>query len=123
MVDDLLTIINCGCQSVAANEFVMNKIEMMKLSCGEDKCKQIHVGNTRRGCPVLKVHGENMKKVSQEKYLGDTISEVITSINGSNHKNIAARKNKGIGSVAQIMTILNSASLGQFYFDMALILR
>ena len=101
----------------------MNKIEMMKLSCGEDKCKQIHVGNTKRGCPVLKVHGENMKKVGQEKYLGDIVSEIITSINGSNQKNITARKNKRIGSVAQIMTILNSASFGQFYFDMALLLR
>ena len=101
----------------------MNKIEMVKLNCGEDKCKQIHVGKKQRKCPVLKVHQENMKKVSQEKYLGDIISEEITGLNGSNQKNINARKNKGIGIVSKIMSVLNSASLGQFYFEMALLLR
>ena len=71
MVDDLLTITNCGSKSVAANSFVMNKIEMVKLSCGEDKCKQIHIGSQKRGCPVLKVHDKDIKKVCQEKYLDD----------------------------------------------------
>ena len=94
MVDGLLAISNCGCKSLAANSFVMTKIEMLKLTCGKDKCKQIHIGKEERGCPTLKVHGEDMKKVNQEKYLGDIIGEILVSRNGSNQKILMLEKAK-----------------------------
>ena len=53
-----------------------------------------------------------------EKYLGDLISN-----NGSNQKNILARKDKGTGIVSQIMTKLGGIIFGPYYFEVGLILR
>ena len=53
-----------------------------------------------------------------EKYLGDLVAN-----DGSNTKNILARKSKGIGIVDQIMTKLRGTVYGPFYFEVGLILR
>ena len=57
-------------------------------------------------------------KTDTEKYLGDLISS-----DGSNKKNIQARKEKGIGIVSQIMGILEGTIYGPYYFEVGLILR
>ena len=59
-----------------------------------------------------------IEAVSQEKYLGD-----IISIDGKNSKNITARKNRGIGIVTQIISILDEICFGKFNFEVAMILR
>ena len=53
-----------------------------------------------------------------EKYLGDLISH-----DGSNTKNILARKAKGAGIVDQIMGKLKGTVYGPYYFEVGLILR
>ena len=59
-----------------------------------------------------------MVEVEEEKYLGDIISK-----DGKNIKNFKARVNKGTGIVNKIMTMLDGIPFGQFYFEVALILR
>ena len=59
-----------------------------------------------------------MKEVNHEKYLGDILSN-----DGKNVKNIAARKNRGHGTISQIMSMLDDICFGKFYFEVAIILR
>ena len=59
-----------------------------------------------------------MEEKKEEKYLGDVISR-----DGKNIKNIKARVAKGKGIVTRIMTILEGIPFGQFYFEIAVILR
>ena len=123
-IDDLNGIAKCGIESVALNTFLTTQIEMKKLRLhtadekGKSKCVKLHVGGIRAHCPVLKVHGTNMPEVSEVTYLGD-----ILSYDGKNSKNIKNRISKGIGIIAQIMNILEDASFGHYYFEIALLLR
>ena len=59
-----------------------------------------------------------MEELSNEKYLGDIISQ-----DGRNYKSIKARLNKGRGIVKKILNILNSIPFGKLYFQIAMILR
>ena len=59
-----------------------------------------------------------MEEKKEEKYLGD-----IISTDGRNIKNIKARVAKGKGIVSRIMTILEGIPMGEFYFEIAMILR
>jgi hypothetical protein len=59
-----------------------------------------------------------METSEAEKYLGDLIAN-----DGTNTKNIQARKAKGIGIVDQIMDMLTGTVFGPFYFEVGLILR
>ena len=122
MVDDLLDVKECGMESVASNVFVVKKLEMCRLKFGKKKCHKFHVGKKCQFCPVLQVHGEDIDIVSQDKYLGDIVSETIQA-DGSNSKNVAARKGASIGITSQIMTILSTVNLGSYYFETAVLLR
>ena len=53
-----------------------------------------------------------------EKYLGDLLSSDC-----SNQANISAKFDKGMGLIAQIMSILSSVSVGVHYFEIAVLLR
>ena len=55
---------------------------------------------------------------SYETYLGDIVCN-----SGSNDRNIENRYNQGIGSVSQIVTILNQVSLGHYHYEIVLVLR
>ena len=123
MVDDILDIQLCGFNSVASNTFINTQIEMKRLTLHTDKCKQIHVGQEYEFCPSLKAHDKDVKLVTQDKYLGDIISSTIYGEEGSNNKNIKQRKSSGMGISSQIMSILQSVSLGYFYFEIAKLLR
>ena len=59
-----------------------------------------------------------MEDVEEEKYLGDIITH-----DGKNVKNIAARTNRGIGTVNQIMSILDDICFGKYYFKVAMVFR
>ena len=48
-----------------------------------------------------------METVEEENYLGDIISS-----DGENSKNITARANRGIGTINQIMSILEDVCFG-----------
>ena len=85
---------------------------------GKSKCVKMHVGKQSDFCPNLKVHGTVLNEVSEESYLGDLISS-----DGKNTKNIRNRISKGIGLISQIFNLLESASFGAHYFEIAMLLR
>ena len=97
-------------------------MEIKKLIFSDTKCKHIHAGKESPFCPDLQVHGKPMEKSSREKYLGDLICDTLLG-NGCNEQNVKNRKSKGIGIVSQIMVILETVSLGYFYFEIAILLR
>ena len=114
MIDDILAIAKCGIESVAVNMFVNCKIEMKKLPFSIPKCKHLHVGQCNPFCPTLLVHGEEVEKTTSEKYIGDFITGTIAECNNDN---VSFRHTKGLGIVAQIMSILDSVSLGSYLFE------
>ena len=59
-----------------------------------------------------------MSEVSKAKYLGDILNE-----EGNIDDTIEDRKNKSIGRINQITSILSSISLGFFYMDIGLVFR
>ena len=124
MVDDLLGIAPCGLESIAMNTFINVHIEMKKLRFhtpgpdGKSKCHKIHVGKQNEFCPTLFVHETVMKSASNDTYLGDVISG-----DGSNKLNIASRVSKGLGKIAEIISMIDNISLGKHYFKIALLLR
>ena len=85
---------------------------------GKTKCHKLHVGRKNTLCPDLKVHDTLMKPVLEDTYLGD-----VVRADGKNSSNIQARVSKGLGIVSQIMTILETVSFGEKYFNIALSLR
>ena len=118
MVDDLAQVSECGIDSVKDNAYVNAKIEQDKQSFNSSKCHHMHVGEASPSCPTLKAHATEMEIVSEEKYVGDIVSN-----DGKHSKNVALRRSKGIGISNEIMTILSSMCLGPYYFIIALILR
>jgi hypothetical protein len=59
-----------------------------------------------------------LEEKNEEKYLGDIISN-----DGRNIKNIKARVSKGKGINSKILTMLEGIPFGNFYFEVAVILR
>ena len=124
MVDDLLGIAPCGLESLALNTFINVQIEMKKLRFhtpgldGKTKCHKIHIGSKSEFCPTLLAHGTAIPADKSDTYLGDVISG-----DGTNRLNIESRVNKGIGKVAQIMSMIGKISLGKHYFKIAFLLR
>ena len=141
MIDDLLSISECGTQSVKMNSFLNTKTNIKKLQFGVEKCHKMHIGTKSNICPDLYIDNWKVEKISEiktgirnlqdihdgdykidetesEKYLGD----IITS-DGKNNKNIEARVHKGIGVITQIKAILEDMSFGKFYFEISVILR
>ena len=59
-----------------------------------------------------------MPAVESDTYLGDVICG-----DGSNHLNIQSRVSKGLGKIAQIMSMIEKISLGKHYFKIAFLLR
>ena len=78
----------------------------------------MHVGNERPECPALKVQSKHMLIISSEKYLGDILAN-----DGKIEENLKARNSKGIGIKNQIMGLLKEISVGQFFFEMAMLFR
>ena len=119
MVDDVITVNNCGVESVKMNAIVQSKVECKQLELGHLKCFNMHCGKlSKQSCPQLSIHGKSMLISDKEKYLGD-----ILTTNGKIHENITARYNKGIGKVNEILGILQEVSFGPHYFKMALLFR
>ena len=119
MLDDCLDISECNTDSVIDNSFIVAKMETKKLELNSEKCHKIHIGKCIENlCPRLKTHAEEMTQVDWERYLGDLLSK-----DGKNMINIKARGRKLLGVISGIMNILREVSLGQFYFEIAMLLR
>ena len=143
MVDDLLCVSQCGFRTKSANAFLTFQTDSKKLQFGAQKCKKLHVGKSIQEfkCQALKIDDwkevqfynvetgieeiqdicidkQEIEDSCQEKYLGD-----IISVDGRNINNIKARVTKGTGIVSKILSILDGIPFGQYYFEVALILR
>ena len=76
------------------------------------------VGKNHDMCPVLQVHGTLMESVTHDTYLGDIISS-----DGRNTKNVKKRISKGNGISTQIVNLLIPSARGEYYIEIALLLR
>ena len=143
MIDDLISISECGHKTAMAHSYIKCKTSSKKLQFGSQKCKKIHIGKSHEEhkCQPLYVDKWEEKEVedcetgiikiedscesedvmeekSEEKYLGDVISR-----DGRNIKNIQSRVNKGTGIVRKILTILDGIPFGKYHFEAGIILR
>ena len=118
LIDDILTISDCGINSIFMNAAVQSKVNNKRLELGHTKCFKMHIGDENIACPKLKVQSEEMLSSNREKYLGDILVN-----NGKIDDNLKARHSKGVGIVNQIMSVLKEVSFGPYYFQMALMFR
>ena len=143
MVDDLLSVSECGFKTQTVNAFLTFKTDSKKLQFGAQKCKKLHVGKNLASykCTAMKVDEwkevevvneetgideikdicndkYEMEEKEDEKYLGDLIS-----VDGRNVKNIKSRVAKGTGIISKILSILDGIPFGQYYYEVAMILR
>ena len=79
-VDDVVAVSECGIKSIEMNAYLNSQFEMIKQPLNCDKCKKLHIRKKSLYCPTLKVHKENMKEDTQEKYLGDIIGDNLSNI-------------------------------------------
>ena len=143
MMDDLISISECGPKSAMVNSYIRLKTKTKKLQFGYEKCKKIHIGKYCDEYKCLPLFVENweekkpeiiksfdikindvlrgeeeMESKDEEKYLGDIISS-----DGKNSKNIHARVNKGKGIVRNILNMLEGIPFGKYFYEVAIILR
>ena len=118
MVDDVLSVAKCSSSSVASNATLNSFMELNKLKLAEKKCGQIHIGKSSMECPVLKVHNNEMKKSSSEKYLGDIIND-----KGTLDDTIRDRKLKGYSYLSEIRALLSDMPFGHRRIEIGLMLR
>ena len=118
MIDDIASFALSGPDAIKTNSIINTKIESKKLEFGPTKCYNIHIGELKDTHLNLKVHGEILNVKQYETYLGDVICG-----SGFNDKNIEKRRNQGLATINQIISMLNMTSLGHYYFEIALILR
>ena len=143
MLDDLISISECGHKTYMAHSYIKCKTSSKKLQFGSEKCKKMHIGKSfdEYKCQPLFVDkweetevedcengrlrvedscdGEDlMENKNDEKYLGDVISK-----DGRNIKNIQSRVNKGTGIVRKILTMLDNIQFGKYHFEAGVILR
>ena len=118
MVDDILTVQNCGLQSLQMNAEVNAFVELKKLKLSEKKCVQIHIGNKCVPCEKLLVHDGGMNSAQEVKYLGDIVHE-----NGKSNSTVSERIKRGYAIVSQILAFLNDLPLGNLRVEVGLALR
>ena len=118
MIDDIASFSLCGPESMITNAIINAKIESKKLEFGPSKCFNLHIGESKSSCAEVKVHNNSMNKKDHETYLRDVICA-----SGKNNKNIENKRNCGVGTVSQIISMLGQISLGHHHFEIGLILR
>ena len=119
MIDDIFTVTKCSADAIEANAVINMKVESKRLKLSKDKCKDMHVTKGVNNCQSdLKVHSEDMIKVTEGSYLGD-----IISADGTIDKMIENRRQKGVGLCSQISGMINNVSLGLFFFQIAFTFR
>ena len=141
MVDDQISVSNCGLDSVMSTAHLNAQSNIKKLQFGAKKCHKMHVGKSSIVCPVntidtwkLEPKQENistifdlidkegekyhLESVKSDVYLGD-----VLQCNAKNDINITERSNRGNGTVIQIVQMLEDLCLGRYFFEAALLLR
>ena len=119
MVDDLIGVSTCSDEAIKLNSIINVKIESKKLRFSKTKCFKLHISKKQTNCSnKLKAHDDTISDVKKAVYLGDTLNQ-----EGTIDDTIDSRKNKSIGRINQISSILTSISLGMYFIDIALVLR
>ena len=118
MVDDCAIATTCSNDAIKANSVVNTFIENQKLRLSQKKCKQIHIGKSRKLCPSLNVHQNKMNRTDEEKYLGNLINTT-----GNSKNNTKNRVAKGYGFSAEILSMIKEIPFGRFQIEVALKLR
>jgi hypothetical protein len=121
MVDDTLSISECGMKSILRNEAINSFIENKRLTLSYDKSVTVHIGKESKCenmCPQLKVHDKIMKTSKSAKYIGD-----IVNSRGSVRDTVEKRRNKGWGTITQIMGLVSEVSSGAYMIQIGLHLR
>ena len=67
LVDDALSLTECGYKATMMNAYLNTKTNMKKLQYGVQKCFKMHVGKKciKEICPELHVDGWTMKTVEE----------------------------------------------------------
>ena len=65
MIDDLISVSECGIESVKTNSFLNAKSSVKKLQFGLSKCHKLHVGQNRISCPDLFLDEWKVKVVEE----------------------------------------------------------
>ena len=121
MVDDTLSISNCGKEAIQKNAVVNSFIENQKLTLSATKSVVLHVGNSKKCeelCPKLFVHDNEMKTARSTKYLGDTLTDI-----GNVRETIETRRSIGWGKMNQILATISEIPYGPFRIRIGLQLR
>ena len=120
MVDDVVTAVNCGADSVNLNAKVNTFVEHKKLKLSAKKCSNLHIGNktTKNICPIKMSDGEIMKESDKEKYLGDYLTTKANS-----KDTIESRKARGYGILSEISAMLKDVPMGNQRTQIGLELR
>ena len=118
MVDDELTIAECGPNATLTNVVMNNFTESKKLKFGIKKCNKMHIGDETLVCEEIRVHEDVGKTVTKDKYVGDVLSS-----DGSNTENVKERTDKGYGIVNDILSILSEIPLGPYRTSVGIKLR
>ena len=71
MVDDELTIAECGANETLTNASMNNFTESKKLQFGIKKGNKMHIGEETLVCGYIMVHDDIGKIVAKDKYIGD----------------------------------------------------
>ena len=69
-------------------------------------------------CSKTKADNTWISEQQQATYLGDELTNDM-----NNMKTVQKRVSTGLGSISEILSILNQVSLGAYYFEIALVLR
>ena len=141
MVDDQISVSNCGLDSILAISHLNAQTNLKRLQFGAQKCHKLHIGRNCGICPDMEIDTWNLEKSSDNitsvvelvdaegqkhileevitaKYLGD-----IIQADGKNDRNIQERKIRGLAASRQIEELLDDLCLGDYHFEAANILR
>ena len=109
MVDDTLSLSECGIKSVTKNAIINSFVENPRMTLSTVKSVVIHIGSESKcktTCPELKVHEHTMTKATSAKYLGDVVS------GRGVQETIESRVQTGWGKVSQILGLLAEVPSG-----------
>ena len=111
MLDDVFALSTCGPASIQMQEYINIKSGSKKLQIARDKTFRMHIGKKNPTFQCEKSYidcWETDQTKPTEKYLGKVkvqqtfstkyLGEIISS-DGTNTQNIAARKQRGFGTV------------------------
>ena len=134
MIDDLAGVSESGVKAVQLNSFLNVKTAEKCLQFGIDKCKTLNISHKSAKSSASELYidhwsvkhdkeghlreqfkgKEKIENVSDQKYLGFTISE-----DGSNKKNIEAKQKRSIGIIKVIQFLVQG--LGKYTLECGMI--